>query len=375
MRIGIDATALPPEPVGAGTYMIQLIRALTALEAEYELVIFAQSSGRALIGTLPYDHLAWITVSDKNPALRLIWEQTVLPVLASRAGLDLLHSLHYTRPYRLGCSSVVTFHDMTYFLYPELHTLLRKLFFTQAIRSSARHADAIIAVSETTRRDTIRQLGVPAEKIFTAPNGVDPAFQPITDAHRLEGCRGKYNLPRDFILYLGTIEPRKNIPLLLRAYHRLAQTGSPYHLVITGKRGWMYKQVWETIEDLNLQPLIHFPGYIPVEELPIVYNLARVFVYPTIYEGFGLPPLEAMACGTPVITTAVPAMQELLGDAGILVPPQEEDALFQALRELLIDRQMQAHLSMKGRERARHFTWKSCAQTTMQVYQHVGLNR
>ena len=371
MRIGIDATALPPEPVGAGTYIIQLVRALADSDSDHEWVVFAHRSRIELFGEMPGRTMEWIPIRDKSPFQRLIWEQTTLPTVAKQTRLDILHSLHYTRPNRLECASVVTFHDMTFFLYPQLHTLPKRTFFPVAIRSSARRANALIAVSETTRQDTIRLLNVSPEKIFTCPNGVSPDFHPISDASRLEACRNKYHLPENFILYLGTIEPRKNLPILLRAFHRLVQEGAGLHLVITGKHGWMVEQVRDTIRELHLDRLIHFTGYIPADDLPIVYNLARTFVYPSLYEGFGLPPLEAMACGIPVIASAIPAIQELVGDAGVLFPPQDEEALFQALRMVVEDPSLQAKLSKKGRERSQQFTWKRCAQATLEVYQHL----
>jgi len=160
MRIGIDATALPPDPVGAGNYIIQLIRSLVSLDSGDEYVIFAQKHGQELINLPENGRVKWIISADKTPALRLVWEQVFLPLLACKAGIDLLHSLHYTRPALLSCASVVTFHDMTFFLYPEYHTRSKRFFFPRAIRYSASHANAIIAISESTRRDAIKILRI-----------------------------------------------------------------------------------------------------------------------------------------------------------------------------------------------------------------------
>jgi glycosyltransferase involved in cell wall biosynthesis len=260
---------------------------------------------------------------------------------------------------------------MTFFLYPKMHTLPKRLIFPLAIRQSARLADAIIAVSESTRQDTIRLLGVPEDKIIAIPNGVGSEFQVISNANLLSEVRSKYHLPDEFILYVGQIQPRKNLPTLLRSYKKLVTMGEKIPLVIVGSFGWMYKNVLREIDVLGLEKLVHFTGYTPTEDLSIIYNLARVFVYVSIYEGFGLPPLEAMACGTPVITSAVSSMPEHVGDAGILIPPDDEDALAQAMHLLLNDQALREHLSEKGRIQAAQFTWERAAQETLRVYQRV----
>jgi glycosyltransferase involved in cell wall biosynthesis len=370
MRIGIDATALPPRPVGAGNYIIELIRHIERLNGVDEFVVFAQPHGRDLIDVPARPGFDWVMIPERSPAQRLVWEQTGFPRLVARARLDLLHSLHYTRPMRLPCASVVTFHDMTFFLFPHLHTLSKRLYFPQAMRLSARKANALIADSESTRQDAIRLLGISPARIHTVPLGVSPAFHPVREAGLLEAVRQRYSLPEHFILYVGLVEPRKNLPMLLRAYQRLPGGSAPA-LVIVGRFGWGVEQVFKLVEALAIQEKVHFSGYVPAEDLPIVYNLADVFVYPSLYEGFGLPPLEAMACGTPVITTAVSSLPEHVGEAGILIPPQDEEALFQALVDILQDPDLRGELSRKGPERAAQYSWNRTAQETLNVYRRV----
>jgi glycosyltransferase involved in cell wall biosynthesis len=371
MRIGIDATALPPQPVGAGNYIIQLIRALADLKVDDEFVIFTHRRGHALISLPKHDSFEWIILDDRNPSSRLIWEQLLFPQLIKKSGVELLHSLHYTRPTRLPCASVVTFHDMTFFLYPELHTRVRRLFFPQAIRASARHADALTAVSESTRQDAIRVLGIAPEKITTTQLGVDPSFRPINDTDGRMTIAEKYSLPDRFILYVGLIEPRKNIPMLISAYKRLIDGGENYKLVLVGRYGWMYEELLRQIIDFDLERMVHFTGYISQEDLPLVYNLSSLFVYPTIYEGFGLPVLEAMACGIPVITTDVSSLPEIVGEAGILVPVNDLEALHGAMIRVLGDEDLRGEMINKGLQRAANFTWEQTAKLTFQVYQQV----
>lgn len=344
---------------------------MNELSIDGELVVFVQRARRSLLGLQNNDTVRVVEVADKNPQWRLIWEQFSLPLLVRRERLDLLHSLHYTRPLFLPCASVVTFHDMSFFLYPQLHTLGKRLFFPRAIRSSARRADALLTISESTRQDAINLLGIPEEKIFTTHLGVTPDFQPISNVEQLEAVRIKYQLPEKFLLYVGVVEPRKNLPLLIQSMRDILDEGIDHSLVMVGRMGWMYQDVLYQIDNLGLKEKINFAGYVPSEDLPMVYNLADVLVYPSVYEGFGLPPLEALACGTPVITTAVSSMPEHVGQAGILIPPGDGQALTQALLQVLTDRDLRKQLSKKGPEQAAQFTWKRTSQETLSVYHRV----
>jgi glycosyltransferase involved in cell wall biosynthesis len=370
-RIGIDATALPPNPAGAGVYTIQLLRALVSLNAAVEYVVFIHPRGKTLLNLPDRPGLEWALIEEKSPAQRLIWEQSSLPWLARRHQIDLLHSLHYSRPAWLPCRSVVTFHDMTFFLYPDLHTRAKRIFFPLAIRYSARFSDALLAVSENTRRDALRCLKISPEMIFTTPNGIGEEFRPVDDRALRHAVRERYNLPERFILFVGTIEPRKNLPLLLRSYKHLVSQEPAIDLVIVGQLGWMFDEVMDSVKTLGLGERVHFTGYLPGEDLPIVYNLAELFIYPSLYEGFGFPPLEAMACGTPVITTAISSMADHIGEAGLLVSPEDALALAQSMQRLLNDPALRETLVCTGLQQAGQFTWKRTAQETLKVYQKV----
>jgi glycosyltransferase involved in cell wall biosynthesis len=371
MRIGIDATALPPQPVGAGNYIIQLVRALAGLNCEDDFVVIAQKMGARQIGVAERPGFKVSIVPDRNPAARLVWEQLVLPLMVRQLEISVFHSLHYTRPLWLPCKSVVTLHDMTFYLFPELHTRSKRFFFPLAIRASARLADALIADSESTRLDAIRLVNILPDKIHTALLGVDPSFRPIRDEGRLKDIQEKFNLPKRFILYVGLVEPRKNLPGLIQAYRELVDQGTNHHLVVVGRIGWMSEGIFEMVEKLGLSERIRFTGYIPQEDLPWVYNLSDLFVYPTRYEGFGLPALEAMACGVPVITTNVSSMPEIIGDTGVLVEPHNATALADAITRTISNSQLMAELAVKGLERAKQFTWERTACETLRVYRKV----
>jgi glycosyltransferase involved in cell wall biosynthesis len=368
MRIGIDATALPPQPVGAGNYIIQLIRAFAALDGENQFVIFASERGRSLIDLPDKPPLEWKLISDRSPAVRLIWEQTFFSRLIREADIDVLHSLHYTRPFRLSCSSVVTFHDMTFFLYPELHTSTKRIFFPQAIKSSAKRADFVITVSESTRQDAIRLLNLSPDRVITVQHGVDRAFRPINDIEFGKRVTNKYRLPGKFILYVGLIEPRKNLPLLINAYKKLVDDGTDHNLVLVGRFGWIFDEVLQQIEKLNLTDKVILTGYVEQVDLPMVYNLCDLFVYPTLYEGFGLPALEAMACGIPVITTDVSSLPEIVGEAGLLVSPNDVEALFEGINKVLYDEGLRLNMARRGTKQAAKFSWERAARSTLEVY-------
>jgi glycosyltransferase involved in cell wall biosynthesis len=371
MRIGIDATSLPQRPVGAGNYIIQLVRALSQQTSQAHFSVFTQRHGLPLLEVSERSDFQLVVLPDQSPAQRLMWEQTAFPALAARHHLDLLHSLHYTMPLAYQGRSVVTFHDLTFFLFPRLHTLPKRYFFRLFIHLSRRRAAAIIADSESTRLDAIRLAGVPPSRIHTVLLGVTPDFHPESDVAVLEAVRQKYNLPERFLLFVGLLEPRKNLPALLQAFAKLPPQQPEVKLVIVGRQGWMYAQTLQLVQSLGLVEKVHFTGYVDQADMPQVYNLAEMAIYPSTYEGFGLPVLEAMACGAPVITSNVSSMPEIAGEAGVLVPPGDISALGQAIEHLLSDPAERQRRSALGLERAARFTWQRTAAQTLEVYKRV----
>ncbi len=367
MLLAIDATALPPDPVGAGQYTIHLIRALNRVVDGDRLLVYAQPHGRELIGLPESDTLRFTPVPTMSPARRLLWEQTAFPALLRRSGADALLSLHYTMPLRKPLPQVVVFHDMTFFLYPQYHLFTKRHFFRGMIRVSARRADRLVTISESTRQDAIRLVGVPPRKIIAAPVGVTGNFRPVEDASLRERARHKYGLPPRFVLFVGLMEPRKNLDTLLRAFPRVTQTCPDVRLVIAGRKGWGYQQTLRRLEDLGLEGRVHFTGYVAQEDLPALYSLAEIFVYPSWYEGAGMPVLEAMACGAPVVTSNVSSMPEFAGGAGVLVPPGSPEAIAEALIRLLKDPEERRHRSAAGLRRAAEFTWSRTARLVLQA--------
>lgn len=262
---------------------------------------------------------------------------------------------------------VITVYDITPRLFPETFTSLTVLRYRLLFAKSLKTADKIITISDSTKRDLIEHYNIPSEKIVTIYLGVDRRFKPL-DQHAVTGYKQTHALNYPFILYVGTLEPRKNIPTLIRAFAKLKKQGLDHKLVIAGGKGWKYHSIFKLIEVLHLQKEVIFPGYIPAEDLPYLYNAADLFVYPSLYEGFGLPPLEAMACGTPVITSSTSSLPEVVSNAGILVEPSDVNLLAESMRKVLANEVLHASLKAKGLSRAKIFNWENCARETWNVY-------
>jgi glycosyltransferase involved in cell wall biosynthesis len=372
VHIAIDATSIPSRPVGVGNYLIKLVHCFNYMSLENEeIIVFVHRRCVALFGSLSNPKVKIIAVQDKSPGWRLIWQQTELPLLLWRYSINLLHSPHYAMPLLARCHQVVTFHDLTFILFPQLHVLAKRVYFRAMMRISCRLADAIITISENTRQDLLKVLKTPPSKVISIPLGVGPEFHPLDDFSLLEQVRRSYNLPARFFLYVGTIEPRKNLPLLFNAYQKYCMEGGDAGLIIVGQQGWMVEGLIQTLQGRVAEDRVRWLGYVPQQDLTALYNLALALVYPTLYEGFGLPPLEAMACGTPVISSAVGAIVEHVGDAGILLSPNDETGLTRAMLDIAKTPELCQAFRNKGLERTSWYTWERTAIQTLKVYRHI----
>jgi len=371
MRIAFDATAIPANRAGAGTYIYSLVQALAHVDADNEYHVFAKPEYADEFGPLG-PNFRLVRVPLASTPRRLLWEQAALPRALKALGADLLHSPHYTTPRLAPCPVVATFHDMTYLLTPELHPRFHRRFFPPMMRASARRAARILNISESTRRDMLRLLPITAGKATTTLLAAGPVFRVAPAGEVAEACARFGLTPGRFLLYVGVLEPRKNVPLLLQAYARIAARFPDSPLVIAGKKGWMYEEIFAQVSALGLSNRVVFTGYVAEEDLPRLYGGARAFVYPSRYEGFGLPVLEAMQCGCPVVTSDVSSMPEVAGDAALLIDPDDAGGLADALARVLTDDALVADLSRRGIARAAGFSWERCARETRAVYEAVG---
>jgi glycosyltransferase involved in cell wall biosynthesis len=375
MHIAINAHLLARtgtyREAGLSKHISALVRHLLTLDSPHHWTVFVGKGQRP----------AWLTetrrvrvresrVSTLRPPVRIAWEQTALPCALARDRASMLACPVNVRPVFCPAPTVVTVHDLIFLRYPERYQAGKRLYLQALTGWSVRHARRVIAVSEATARDITALLGVPRRRITVIPNGVERDHLRPLPPEEIGAFRRARGLPESTILYVGTLEPRKNLPALIRAYAAIREaTGAT--LVIAGGKGWFYDEIFATVRALGLEDAVRFPGYVPDVELPLWYNSARVFAYPSLYEGFGLPALEAMACGVPVVAAATAALPEVVGDAGLLVEPQSETALAGALRAVLTDSALAARLAAAGPLQAARFSWPAAARRTLAVYEQA----
>jgi glycosyltransferase involved in cell wall biosynthesis len=368
MRIAFDGSTLRPGRTGVGYYTEHLLEHLVTCTSDDEWMVV---SNRSVETSQPLPaHVRVSTSPWRVP--RLVWMQALAPRELRRLGADVVHFTNGMMPIASSIPTVVTIHDMSLTLYPQYHPPRRVLLNRPLVNLAARRADAIITVSESARRDIVRIYGVAPSRVHVVHEAAAPCFTPVADPGRLQRVRAAYGLGERFILYVGTIEPRKNLPMLIEAFSRRTRSGDlPHQLVCAGPYGWLCADVDRLIDRLQLRRQVRFTGYVSFEDLPALYSMAEIFVFPSVYEGFGLPVIEAMACGTPVITADVPALTEVAGGAAVHVASLDVGALGDALVALAGDRERRADLSARGLERARAFSWRRAAIETLAVYRQV----
>jgi glycosyltransferase involved in cell wall biosynthesis len=377
MRIGIDYTSAATQGAGIGRYTRELMRALLALPSHNRYSFFYASrthtneseirNQKSEIRRLPF-HDKW---------LMRVWQRLRLPIPVEliTGRVDLFHSPDFTLPPTLpGVPTLLTVHDLSFIRDPDSAWPSLRAFLNKAVPRSVQRATHVLADSKATKADLVELLGTPAEKITVLYSGVDARFVPIRDQVELDRVCAKYQLPRPFILSVGTLQPRKNYGRLIEAVGQVAST-VPHHLVITGGKGWMYETIFEQVKQSGLEGRVHFPGFVDDADLPALYSAADLFAYVSLYEGFGLPLLEAMACGTPVIGSNTSSLPEVIGDVGLQADPRNVDDITRALQQLIDQPELRARSIGLGLERAKTFTWKKAARELLAIYEQVGQRR
>jgi len=370
LRIGIDYTAAVHQRAGIGRYARGLVRALAQLdrENEYLLLVAGRPKEEA---TFPPNFKPWYLPLSPHWAT-ILWQRLRVPLPADlfTGPLDLFHSPDYVLPPLRRGKRLLTIHDLSFLRYPEGADPRLRWYLIQAVPRSIAQADLVLADSQNTKSDLIELLGVEAGKVEVLYPGVEGRFRPL-DEESLAPVKARYSLDFPFILTVGTLEPRKNHVGLLQAYS-LLKGRYPHRLVIAGGKGWLYEGIFQEVKRLSIEERVFFLGYVPEEDLPALYNLADLFVFPSLYEGFGLPPLEAMACGTPVVVSALSSLPEVVGDGALLVPPQEVEVLAGAMEKALSDPSLREELRSKGLEQAKRFTWSEAAKRLLAIYKRAG---
>lgn len=382
MHIGMNAQLLSFSQNyrngGVSRYIRSLLTELAKQPGEHEYTVFV--NGQAVIEQLTdsYRHpqITYVPASwsESQPAARIAWEQLTLPSLIRQKHIDVLHSPVNVLPERLprSCAGVVTLHDLAFLRFPNVLTRSKRLYHRTFTVRSLKRATMIIAVSDSTRQDAVELVGIPAKRIQTVYTCINEQFSNVSKGEEVQSLRQKYGLTGGFLLYLGTLEPRKNIPTLIEAYARLRQTYNIQEkLVIAGGKGWLYDTIFAKVQALGLESEVIFPGFIPDEEQTTWYAAAAAFVYPSLYEGFGLPVAEALACGTPTVTTNVSSLPEAGVGLALTVEPHDVTAMADALHTALTDVALREKCRAMAPTMAERFSAHTMVQQTLRVYEQA----
>ena len=367
MRIGIDARKL--HDFGIGTYIRNVLRQLARLDKNTEFVLLCRPDDAAALGALgPNFRTAPETAGNYSIA-----EQVKIPLALKRENVDLFHAPHYVLPPLVPCRSVVTIHDCIHLMFPQyLPNRLAFQYARTSIALAARRATRVLTVSESSKRDILRFVDADASKIDVIYNAYDERFGVEPREEDVVRVRERFQLNDEFVLYAGNVKPHKNLERLIDAFHLVRRRGLDHlKLVLIGDDISKYSALRRAVHRHQLHNYVRFLGYVPEETLAVMYRLAGVFVFPSLYEGFGLPPLEAMASGTPVVTSNVSSLPEVAGDAAMLVDPYDPDAIADGIFRVLSDEQLRSTMRRKGAERARQFSWEQSVRRVRDIYGQV----
>ena len=336
----------------------------------------AAAASASPLGRSPRMRLEPAQWDTTNPVRRIAWEQGRLPARLREVGAQVFHAPVNVLPERLSCPAVVTIHDLAFVRYPEHFRPARRIYQRTFTERSARAATIVVAVSESTRQDIISAFGIASERVRVIYPTVGADFHPVADLAALDAFRARHDLPERYLLYLGTLEPRKNLITLVEAYARLrAESDDAPPLILAGAKGWYYESLYERVRSLALDRYVTFAGYVSREEQALWYAGAALFLYPSLYEGFGLPVAEALACGVPTITSDVSSLPEVAGPVAIQVPPTDAVRLAHAMRDALADRTLRARTAVEGPQWTRRFSMDQLARHYAEIYLEAARQR
>ena len=355
---------------GIGTYVRNLLRHLSRLDSQTEYVILCRVEDCGSVEELG-ENFRSIPEVARNYSIS---EQLRIPLDLRREGIDLFHAPHYVLPPLTPCKSVVTIHDCIHLRFPQyLPNRLAYAYARSSMWVATHRSNRVLTVSEASKRDILRYFRIPEGKIDVIYNAIDERFGETPSPDEVERVRERYQLNAPYVLYAGNIKPHKNLERLIEAFHTLRQDGDLAHvkLLIIGDEISKYAALRRAVHRYKLHKHVRFFGFVPDKTLAVLYRLARVFVFPSLYEGFGLPPLEAMASGTPVITSDVSSLPEVVGDAALLIDPLDPAAIADAMRRVLMDSDLRETLRQKGLERVREFSWERSVRRVREIYGEV----
>jgi glycosyltransferase involved in cell wall biosynthesis len=371
MKVLVDCTQITRRKAGVGVYALNLVKGLKELQdRDFDLWLLVQSDDHDFV--FKKDDTRIISIPSRFFRLfllRLLMEQFYIPWLLWKYEIDILHSLHYSFPLiRTRARKIVTLHDMTSFIMPEVHLPVKIAYFHFFIRAASRFADALIFVSSSTQADWKRYFPKSSKLSFVIPLGKEPLYRSGIDPFGVERVMQKYHIARPYILYIGTIEPRKNLVRLVHAFANISRQFSSHSLVIAGMKGWGYDKVFDAVKHFNLNARVIFTGFIDEVDKPQLLTGADVFVYVSLYEGFGIPVLEALACGAPTLTSNVSSLPEVAGDAALFVNPENTDEIAKRLADLLDNPDLRRIFHDKALIQSANYTWERTVCETLRAY-------
>jgi glycosyltransferase involved in cell wall biosynthesis len=367
MLIGIDASrATVSQRTGTEGYSLHIIRSLIEQGQGHRFRLYFRDEPDPNL--IDPDERVEIQVI-RRPRL---WTHSGLGPTVRRQRPDVLFVPSHVVPWpNVGGPSVFTAHDLGYRHYPEKHPLPARAYLDWSTRHSANIATRVIAVSHATAHDLTQLNRTPADKIRVVHSGVDPQLQPVTDQGRIHALRDRLGIEGPFVLHVGSLQPRKNLSRLIEAFSQIKDVVPGLTLVLAGRRGWGYQPIFDRISQLRVAERVRVTGYVPDEDLSTLYSAASVYAFPSLYEGFGFPALEAMACGTPVVCSNVSSLPELTGDAALSFAPTDVTGMANALRRVLTDPALHAQLVERGKQRANQFTWEAAGRETLDVLEEA----
>ena len=364
MKIGIMLRHYEQQEGGVKVYTKKLLPLLFSLGSRHQYVLIYQNP--KLVGTYAqYPNVEEVVASMPGT---VPWDQIAVPWIARKKRVDLIFNPKFTIPFFTKAKKMFVLHGSEWFVIPQHFKKHDQWYFNFFVPLYCRFSDAFIAVSNAVKRDAVQHTGVNPAKVHAIHNGFDPGlFQPVRDPAALAAVRQKYSLPEHYILWCGQIESRKNVARLLRAFAQI-KNDVPHHLVMAGEQRWNTHAELQGLSELGIEDRLHFPGWIQHTDLPAVYTMADLFSFPSLYEGFGIPIVEAMACGCPVLSADTCAPPEVLAGSGYLVDPLSVDEIAKGMRSILLDADMRASMSAKGLVRAKAFGWDQCARQVLDVF-------
>lgn len=371
INIGINARYLQRTLTGIERYILEVMKQLGKIDKTNNYTLFYCPHNPLPPQRFGNNQHQYVTkFNTKGRLSRILWEQFYLGKEITAHNIDVFHGTSFVLPFLKSCKYVMTIYDLSYLTHPESFTFINKLYFKFFLHPSIYLADKIIAISQATKQDIMKYFRIPEHKIEVIYGALSPSITRVTDESTLQHIKQKYQLPNKFILFVGLISPRKNLERCIKAFANThKETG--HHFVVVGKKGWLYQSVFDLVDKLHLKDKIIFTDYVPDNELTAFYTLADTFIFPSLYEGFGLPILEAMTCGCPVITSNISSMPEVAGNAALLVNPYSVKEIADAILALHNNKELRTQLITKGHKRTTAFTWEENARKTLAVYESL----